>query len=965
MMLNARRLFGLFLIASMGSCPLLAQDALPFSYTVETFQHEDDPEVRAFVVRLNQPFLAEEFEKSNYIRMKTLDNNAFLIYPSETRFEQRHAEFYGRLRGQGTAKVELSYEVVSENADGSRRIDSRKAVVDVDIPQNTTGAEATYKSWAKKQNEHFAKLLQYYPDETFFEFLVLQSKHRYGVTPPRLAALKSDSNGLEEEVYHLFSGGLQVQRSLQRSTLNGSTVAGDLTNHISAVRAPGLKSADYEKLLSALTEETDAKPNPHSSSALIPDDQYLVHFNSWKAVSKLREANQQWIEPLYRMMTEDARDHGLIAKYESQLGIRMQDLQAWFEDGTVTGLAMTGSDLYVAEGTDITLILSAKDPAPIQERLEGWVADQQKTLPNTENRKFIYRGVEIHARYTPSRAISSFTVEHEGFVVVSNSHVGIRRIVDTIQERLPSLAECTDYQYVTALHPPSNEADDGYVYASDAFLRYLFSPAFKIGERRRKQSMNHLVMLNNASLFWRLEYGTTPENLEQLISGRFIGRNQLVCPQGGAYSFDAATDSSVNSVFNRIKYLTPIRELDVLKVSNQEVKEYDRYRVRYERLWRDYFSPMALRFSTADSLEVDYCLLPFENSNDWAGLRKQLASEKRGPMKLQHPAKSTIASIDISTSDTMIQDFVRDLPGVAPVLNDDPTLTDLQWLGDRASMNFSDTHSILEIDPLRLKPLAFPFPLTTSQQTFVAAILFATDSPAYLAIDVNDSDKSDRFLQMLTSQVFLQDSGNLGPLDSKLDSYRLPDYKDHSISVVTYRLYAIRLRLYLAAVGNQLIVASEPGILREVIDASLENVAPRTVDGQMAIQLRPTAMKEFREDLRIYWEEHARKASHSNIMQIYTLLNLYQVPLEEIGTLSDAKYGVTYFCPDGEYQYDEATGQVSSTVYGNRQHARQDAPKDEQSSFSQAFDAINDVLFTLDFSERTISGKVQFTGSKP
>ena len=67
---------------------------------------------------------------------------------------------------------------------------------------------------------------------------------------------------------------------------------------------------------------------------------------------------------------------------------------------------------------------------------------------------------------------------------------------------------------------------------------------------------------------------------------------------------DATADSSVNSVFNRIKYLTPIRELDVLKVSDLEVKEYDRYRQRYEKLWRDYFSPFALRLSTAESLRT-------------------------------------------------------------------------------------------------------------------------------------------------------------------------------------------------------------------------------------------------------------------------------------------------------------------------------------------------------------------------
>ena len=101
-----RQYLSLFLLAAaVGklSSSVAAQDALPFSYSVETFQHEDDADVRAFVVKLEQPFLAEEFEKSNYLRLKGLDDKSFLIYPRETKFEQKHAEFYGRIRGSDDA----------------------------------------------------------------------------------------------------------------------------------------------------------------------------------------------------------------------------------------------------------------------------------------------------------------------------------------------------------------------------------------------------------------------------------------------------------------------------------------------------------------------------------------------------------------------------------------------------------------------------------------------------------------------------------------------------------------------------------------------------------------------------------------------------------------------------------------------------------------------------------------------
>lgn len=45
----------LFLCSLISVPPAQAQDSLPFSFTVETFQHEDDADVRAFVVKLEQP----------------------------------------------------------------------------------------------------------------------------------------------------------------------------------------------------------------------------------------------------------------------------------------------------------------------------------------------------------------------------------------------------------------------------------------------------------------------------------------------------------------------------------------------------------------------------------------------------------------------------------------------------------------------------------------------------------------------------------------------------------------------------------------------------------------------------------------------------------------------------------------------------------------------------------------------
>src|SRR5262245_10401358 len=103
-MIRAYTLLGLLLLPPLA----FAQEAgkpepLPFDHKVETYRADDGAVV--FCLKLEQPFLAEEFEKSNYLRLHPLDKSAYLVYPPETRFRQKHAEFYGRLRGKGKARL--------------------------------------------------------------------------------------------------------------------------------------------------------------------------------------------------------------------------------------------------------------------------------------------------------------------------------------------------------------------------------------------------------------------------------------------------------------------------------------------------------------------------------------------------------------------------------------------------------------------------------------------------------------------------------------------------------------------------------------------------------------------------------------------------------------------------------------------------------------------------------------------
>lgn len=934
-----------------------ADEPMPFQSDVEVYRSEEG-DVMVFALRLEQPFLAEEFEKSNYLRLSSLDRGSYLIYPKEARFEQKHAEFYGRLRGDGKARLRLSYEIVSENLDGSRKVDVRVAELEVGIPREETGPESIYRSWANQQNDHFRRLLDYYPDETFFQYVLLQSRDRYEVAPPPFRQATPSRSDVETGLYYLLSGGLTMQHSLQRRSLEAGASVGDLTIPIRNLAPPSLGALPYEELLEEKRSE-GIEPRIHPVSRLIPEDQYLLHLHSLDAANSLVDLTGEWGDRVLRLVTGLARRQQLLAKFERQLCIDRKGLERLFAEGAVTELTLTGSDIFFAEGTDLTLVLRVKDPEAFRRESARWVEAARQRQPQLRERGFNYRGHRVIARYVEDRMESSFLVDKGEHVIVSNSQTATRKMIDTAAGLAPNLGDALDYRYITTILPPPPAEDRaaGYLYASDAFLRRLVSPGFKISEKRRLQCFNHLVMLNNASLFYRLETGRSPETLSDLVVGKFIDPEKLVCPHGGAYAFDAERDTCTCSLHNRIKYLTPNVELPVLRVSSGERQEYERYKQRYRDTWQGVFDPVAVRIGTEPRIRFEAAVLPFANGPLYTELRGWV-DETPQALSTDAFAESAILSLSAVSGRDRIRTLLRSIPGMSQVLDADPTLAALDWLGDRVSVHFCDADTILEIDPLRLRPLGFLGDASVVQQAIVAGAITATSLPLYLTVDVEDERKAQRLLDSLSSRIFLED-GQVGGLTTSIDAYRLPDYQGHAVHVFSYRLYALKVRLYVSLAGGRLAAATRLETLRDVIDAARNERQPANAgdaeaarEAHLLLRLNRDALDRLKDEIRIYWAERCREACHRNIMSIYNLVRLYEIPVDSVDKLSDAKYGVRYFCPEGgHYSYDGKRDRVSCSVHGNRREARQLEEGGRSASFDALIESIEEIVLTLRFEE--------------
>jgi hypothetical protein len=401
--------------------------------------------------------------------------------------------------------------------------------------------------------------------------------------------------------------------------------------------------------------------------------------------------------------------------------------------------------------------------------------------------------------------VSSFFTKHDNYFVYSNSHRAIRRVVDATLNEEESLHSASDYRYVTTILPPIAADNSGYYFASEAFIKRIVGPAAKISQKRRVQCFNNLVMQNNASLFFRLEYGRSPQSLSEMIEKRFIAPEKIVCPHGGAYAFDAQSDTCTCSLHNRLRYLTPNVELSVLNVSAEEAAEYERYKGRYQAFWQQVFDPIATRITVAPRMRLETCVLPLANSSIYNDLRRTVDQHPQ-PINVSSIAPSAVASLVMVPGRKNTAEYLKLIPGVSEVVREDPTLTDLSWLGDRVSLHFCDGEIIFEIDPTQLQPIDVPMVGNTPAvwQALVGALVMTANMPVYATVDVENVEKAERLLEQFSQTVFLR-GGKLGPLPTKLDAYRLPDYQQHEIYVLSARLHAVALRLHIALVGNQLV----------------------------------------------------------------------------------------------------------------------------------------------------------------
>lgn len=532
-------------------------------------------------------------------------------------------------------------------------------------PQRWTHAEAT-------------RLYAQSPNDPYLQYLVIQTARREKVDKNQLSFLNQRGRlGRREgvDLFSTFTGALAIQESLQLDTMmgpedrrarrdDGQPVVPDEKENtavkLASLTGPTIQSHPWEKMLAG------RKADVGTLAKYVPEDFYFIEFQSAKKMMEALHASDLWSGHLFAQMMGSAQSVDLEKRLKTQLGI--QGIPPALLDAVgLTGIGVTGSDLYLGDGSDITLLVQGEKLVALRQWLDAASA-KQAGVNRTEGK---YLDINYVHTTNADRTVHFYAADPKPDLHVrSNSLPAFQKVLATIAgkndkgDTAKNLGESTEFAYIRTIMPRGAEDEDGLIYLSDPCIRRLLGPRVKLTQQRRLQAFNHLKMIERAALMFRSETGRAPKSFEELASSGcapgVFGKDAWACPSGGTYVLNDDGMSARSSIFGTTSQLTPLLEVPLEQVTAKEASDYQNFLREYSQYWRTFFDPIAVRMKvTPEQFRLETVVLPLIDNSIYTGLSQAIGG-KTVPMATVPRLPGTIHAVTAHVNKEML---LKQLPG--------------------------------------------------------------------------------------------------------------------------------------------------------------------------------------------------------------------------------------------------------------------------------------------------------------
>jgi hypothetical protein len=665
------------------------------------------------------------------------------------------------------------------------------------------------------------------------------------------------------ETYDFFSAGRAVSENLRLDRELTPIDGGEPTIEIGSIAGIATKAFDWKAAAAGLSPAKDPL------ASMIPEDQHAAFFPGVAALEAVLDAIDAHA-PLLSAAESQSEELGVRAFYEAQLGLSTKDAGAAVFAKLVGSVAVTGSDPYFRTGTDVAVLFECTQPAALVALIAAKLAVGGK-------------------RVTEDRARSSYVAALDGAVVVTNSMAQLDKLV---AHKGPTLADSPEYVFFRNRYPRTDAAETMFVILTDATIRRWCGPEWRIADARRTRAAARLADL-------------TAKHARELVGGA----RDLAPSAPGLGTVKVGAAGFESEAYGNLRFLRPIAEMDVRKVTKDEAASYERFRQTYEQRWVNFFDPIAVRLELAPArMALDVTVMPVVAGSDYRELMSYVGNLKLGATACDpHDGAAVQLAIAIDAASAAMESWNRGARRLVP----EPEDLAFAWLKGGVSV-------ALDQDPV-LDQLANAKGWQGFQELLPRI-------PILVTAEVRDPVMLAVFLTGLRASI--EDAGVGSIRWTRKPHHEIETMTISGLEGVSSRSERVSVRY--AIVDGLLLVALREDVLHRAIDRALDRREGKAAGapwlGESAgLRVHRSFASFVEERTREDRERDARRRAFAALPILEEWRRLF--PDKDPVAIHEKLYEVRLVDPaGGRYAVDAAKGLVFTEVYGHPTETRP-APK--------------------------------------
>jgi hypothetical protein len=505
------------------------------------------------------------------------------------------------------------------------------------------------------------------PGAAWFRFQRDQAVEALGQKAPADRNPMRPQHSELEETFGLFSGDRAMSENLQLDRALRISPGAEATVKLDTIKGIDVREMDWKPLVKDLTPRLDPL------ASIIPADQHAIFFPTFAAAAAMADEADRAGTPVLNLLELRSEDSRVKERYQQQLGLSLTGLGRLLGPQLINSVAITGSDPYLRLGSDVAVIFEPKDIAALRTMLAGQVALATRGRNDAQAVKgdgplFSYSGA-----VTPDHAISSYTAQIGTTLVVSNSLKQLERLANVQKGNDPALAAQSEYIFFRDRYKLGDRDETAFLIVTDATIRRWCGPRWRIADSRRTRALAAMSAEQARNLDNLVKATVTPAQFQSKALD--VGPLQL------------SKDGVSSAVYGNMQFMTPIIELNLDTVTKDEATAYEQWRDNYQRNWRTYFDPIAIRFTAnPQTLAADVTIMPLIAGTEYA----EAIDLSRGA-KISDTASdrhNALAQFVIALNKQ--SHLMQQIGNFGNVLGMDVKIDILGWIGQTASLYFDD-----------------------------------------------------------------------------------------------------------------------------------------------------------------------------------------------------------------------------------------------------------------------------------